>query len=87
VPVVATAVGGTPEVVEDGRTGLLVPPGDPRALAAALIRLLRRPEEARAMGKRGREMALERWSIDAMIERTWALYEALPGARRAHVRD
>jgi len=90
VPVVATRVGGTPEVVADGRTGLLVPPGDPDALAGALIRLLRSPEEARVMGKEGREAALERFSTEAMVARTWALYETLlagRGRRARRVRD
>jgi glycosyltransferase involved in cell wall biosynthesis len=50
VPVVASAVGGIPELVEDGRTGLLVPPGDPGALAGAVNRLVDRPEEAARMG-------------------------------------
>jgi glycosyltransferase involved in cell wall biosynthesis len=54
-PVVATRVGGNPEVVEDGRTGLLVPPEDPAALAQAVLFLLDRPAEAVAMGRRGRE--------------------------------
>jgi glycosyltransferase involved in cell wall biosynthesis len=50
VPVVASAVGGIPELVEDGRTGLLVPPGDPGALARSVNRLVDRPEEAARMG-------------------------------------
>ena len=54
VPVVASAVGGVPELVEDGRTGLLVPPGDAPALAAALTRLVQDPGLAAALGSAGR---------------------------------
>jgi glycosyltransferase involved in cell wall biosynthesis len=53
VPVVASAVGGVPELVDDGRTGLLVPPGDADALAGALTRLLSDPAEADRMGRAG----------------------------------
>jgi glycosyltransferase involved in cell wall biosynthesis len=53
VPVVASAVGGVPELVDDGRTGLLVPPGDAAALAGALTRLLSDPAEAGRMGRAG----------------------------------
>jgi glycosyltransferase involved in cell wall biosynthesis len=53
VPVVASAVGGVPELVDDGRTGLLVPPGDAAALAGALTRLLSDPVEADRMGRAG----------------------------------
>jgi starch synthase len=58
-PVVATKVGGFPEMVENGKTGLLVPPNDPSAFAAGLIELLRCPELARSMGERARENATE----------------------------
>lgn len=54
VPVIASRVGGIPELIEDGRTGLLVPPGDPAALAAAADRLLRDPAGAAALGARAR---------------------------------
>ncbi len=54
-PVVATAVGGTPELVLDGETGLLVPPGDVDALADALADVLDDPERARRLGEAGRD--------------------------------
>lgn len=53
LPVVASAVGGLPEVVEDGTTGLLVPPDDPGALAAAIVQLARDPQLRAAMGQAG----------------------------------
>src|SRR5262249_25564180 len=53
LPVAATRVGGNPEVVLDGETGLLVPPRDPAALAAAMLHLLRHPDQSRRMGRAG----------------------------------
>ena len=57
----ASRVSGIPEVVEDGRTGWLVPAEDPRALAAALTEVLERPEEARRRGEEGRRRVDERF--------------------------
>lgn len=73
LPVVATRVGGNPEVVADGETGLLVPPQSPAELAAAMLALWRDPDQARRMGRAGRERA-ERY-FD--VRRTVARYEAL----------
>jgi glycosyltransferase involved in cell wall biosynthesis len=78
-PVVATAVGGTPEVVVDGLTGVLVPPGDPSALRAALERLLERPEDARRMGQLAAARAREEYGIERMVRRHEELYAALAG--------
>jgi alpha-maltose-1-phosphate synthase len=75
--VVASAVGGIPEVVADGETGQLVPPADPPALAAAVNELLADPERARRMGKAGRERVLERFTWRAVAKRTLGLYERL----------
>jgi glycosyltransferase involved in cell wall biosynthesis len=58
VPVVATAVGGTPEVIDDSVSGYLVPPGDPAVLAERILHVLGRETERRAMGRRGRERVL-----------------------------
>jgi glycosyltransferase involved in cell wall biosynthesis len=66
-PVVATRVGGIPEVIEDGRTGLLVPPGDEGSLSDALRRLLARPEDAAAMGQRARASAAALFSPDRYL--------------------
>ncbi len=64
-PAVATAVGGTPEVVLDGQTGLLVNPGDSIQLAEAIIRLLGNPEQSQALGNHARTMVQERHSASA----------------------
>ncbi|TME08883.1 MAG: glycosyltransferase family 4 protein [Chloroflexi bacterium] len=77
VPVVASAVGGLPEVVENGNTGILVPPRDPEALAAALIRLLDSPQRARQMGSKGRERATREFSPKVIGERYADLYRRL----------
>lgn len=75
-PVVATAVGGIPEVVVHGETGLLVPPGDPVSLADALRELLAHPERARVLGARGRERAREKFRIESIVRQHETLYEA-----------
>src|SRR4029077_19979711 len=63
VPVVATAVGGTPEVVEDGVNGYLVAAGDPEALARRICDILLSEEERRSMGRRGRERVLNEFTF------------------------
>jgi glycosyltransferase involved in cell wall biosynthesis len=68
VPVIASAVGGLPEVVIDGETGLLIPPGDEEALARALEALLRDPERGAEMGRRGRQRAREEFDLEDEIE-------------------
>ncbi len=72
--VVASAVGGILEVVEDGRTGLLVPPGAPAALAAALRRVLENPALGRSLGRAGRRRVEERFSWASVAERTERVY-------------
>jgi alpha-maltose-1-phosphate synthase len=78
--VVASRVGGIPEVVADGETGLLVPPDDPAALADALNSLLRDPERADALGRAGRERAVAEFSWETVAAQTAALYAELVGA-------
>lgn len=73
-PVVATRVGGLADAVEDGVTGLLVPPRDPPALRAALERLLDDPELRRRMGDAGRARAREHFSVGAATRALEALY-------------
>jgi glycosyltransferase involved in cell wall biosynthesis len=72
--VVATSVGGVPYVVVEGETGLLVPPSDPDALAAAIITLLKDPERCRMMGEAGRRRAYEEFSLTVMEARIVSLY-------------
>jgi glycosyltransferase involved in cell wall biosynthesis len=81
-PLVATRVGGTPEAVRDGVTGLLVPPGDSAALARAIHRLLADPELAMRLGRGGRQLVRERFSMDAMVQATERLYHSLLEERR-----
>jgi len=69
VPCVATAVSAIPELVEHGATGLLVPPGDPPALAAAIDSLLADPARARALGRAGEERVRERFGHGANLDR------------------
>lgn len=75
LPIVATRVGGTPEVIADGINGLLAPPRDPAALASALLRVHRDPEAARSMGQRGRERVERDFNIRRMVERYEELYD------------
>lgn len=73
-PVVATRVGGTPEAVEHGRTGFLVPPGDDEQMAAAVIRILRDRVLAHRMSLMGRERIESRFDIRSMVVRYESLY-------------
>jgi glycosyltransferase involved in cell wall biosynthesis len=77
VPVVATRVGGVPELVDDGVTGLLAEAGDEEALAGALIELLADPTRAMRMGAAGRERARRDFSADRMVQRITELYEQI----------
>jgi glycosyltransferase involved in cell wall biosynthesis len=74
VPVVATDLGGTPELVRPGTDGFLIPPDDPAALAAALGALLDDPARARAMGKSARERAITDFAPDAHLSRLEGVY-------------
>ncbi len=81
-PVVATSVGGTPELVEDGVTGFLVPPEDPEALADRVIRLLANPSLARSMGERGRQKIERELTVERMVTQFHELYRHLLRERR-----
>ncbi len=80
-PVVATAVGGIPEIVSHERSGLLVSPGDPAALAAGVLRVLDDPREAAAFGAEGRRTVESQFSVDTMVGRFTALYDGLRAGR------
>jgi glycosyltransferase involved in cell wall biosynthesis len=85
-PVVASAVGGIPEMVEDGRTGLLVPPRHPEALAGAIARLLLDHPLADTLGRAGRELVHERFCVELMVRAVESIYdEAVADERRLAV--
>ena len=78
IPIVATDVGGNSEVVLDNETGFLVPPNDPGALAAAMVRIMDRPEVARRiMGEAGRRHIEENYTLDRVTDLWEALYNEL----------
>lgn len=77
IPVIGTRIGGTPEQIEDGVTGLLVEPNDPEGLARAIIDLLHDPERARGMGSRGRERFLRHFEFEPFYERIRSEYRAV----------
>ena len=82
-PVVATRAGGIPEVVADGETGLLVPPRDGVALAAAILEMLRDPARRQRCGAAGLARVRERFTVDRMVDQTLDVYDALVGTSRA----
>ena len=75
--VVATDVGGNPELVQHGFNGLLVPAADPQALADAIVKLADDADLRLAMGKAGRQMAEQRFSLETMVARYQRLYSSL----------
>ena len=74
---IGTRVGGIPEVIEDGVTGLLVPPHDPPALAAAIVRLLKDPARRARMGEAGLARVRTQFSVEKMVEGTLSAYRRL----------
>jgi glycosyltransferase involved in cell wall biosynthesis len=82
VPVVATAVGGVPEVIEDGVCGCLVPPGDAAALARCIAATLRDDDQRLAMGQRGRQRVTEQFTFAAQREAYLRLFQKLTQPRR-----
>lgn len=79
LPVVAADGGGVPEVVEEGRTGLLVPPGDPEALARAVCWMLSHPEERKEMGERGKRRVEEAFELRVRCKEMEEQLLSLPG--------
>jgi glycosyltransferase involved in cell wall biosynthesis len=82
-PVVASRVGGVPDLVEDGKTGLLVPSGDEASLADALESLIRDTERARSLGQAGQVRLLDVFSPSLMVRKTVELYQSvIPSTNR-----
>jgi glycosyltransferase involved in cell wall biosynthesis len=80
LPVVASDVGGVREAVEHGNTGILVPPEDPQALAAAIDRLLIAPSVRARLGENGREVFEQRFRLEQTVEKTLDVYRAIMDA-------
>ncbi|HOZ48023.1 MAG TPA: glycosyltransferase [Candidatus Hydrogenedentes bacterium] len=76
-PAVAASVGGIPDVLDDGATGILVPPGDAGRLAAAVLELIRDADRRRGMGDMARRRVVPAFGLDRMVERIEAVYEEL----------
>jgi glycosyltransferase involved in cell wall biosynthesis len=76
-PVIASRVGGLPEIVTEGQTGLLVPAGDEDALTAAILELATDPERCNELGRAGRARAVEQFAEERCIERTELVYRSL----------
>jgi glycosyltransferase involved in cell wall biosynthesis len=85
-PVVATRVGGTPEALTDGRTGLLVPPADPTALAGSIARLLEDGQLAARLGRAARQTIADRFSVDRMVKTTEEVYLDLLDRKTSSIR-
>ncbi len=87
IPIVATRVGGNPELVEDGVTGRLLPPADPESMAAAILGYFDNPGMGRRHGLAARQVAVQRFSLDRMIREYVSLYDALLGGRKVAAAD
>lgn len=81
LPIVASNAGGIPEIVQDGATGLLVPPADSDALADGLLFMLDHPAEARAMGEAAGALVRSKFSVETMVEGYFSLYRGLLAGR------
>lgn len=77
VPIAGTRAGGVPEAVVEGENGLLADPGDPVSLARTAVEILRDPHLAKKLGSRGRDLAKERFSIEAMVRGNLEIYLSL----------
>jgi len=82
-PVIGSDIGGIPDIIRPGETGLLCPPGQPRALAAAIDELIRDPERARELARRGRSRAAESFGWEGVMAATTAAYRRAIDNRRA----
>jgi glycosyltransferase involved in cell wall biosynthesis len=85
-PVVATRVGGIPEIVDNGIDGLLVPPAESTALADAVVNLLTNAERRAEMSGKGREKIVRRFQFEAMVRAYEAVYEEASSNQRSSIR-
>jgi glycosyltransferase involved in cell wall biosynthesis len=76
IPIVASRIKGIDRLVEDGRSGLLVPPDDPDAMASAIIRVIDDPDKAAALGRRGQDVIRTRFSLEVEADMLAELYRA-----------
>ena len=81
IPAIASRVGGIPDIIEDGVSGLLVPPADPEALAAAIERVARDPAYAKRLADGGRERLRTHFSWDVITKKWEAVYSAISASR------
>jgi len=81
--IVATRAGGIPEIVDDGRNGVLVEPRDHRAMAREIVRLLGDESLRQRMGSAGRALVADRFSVDRMVAETAAVYARVAGTLHA----
>jgi glycosyltransferase involved in cell wall biosynthesis len=81
-PVVASAIGGALEIVQDGVTGRLVAPGDARAMAAGILECLQNPERARAWGRNGQSRLAQTFNLHGQVRQTEAVYRAVLASQR-----
>jgi glycosyltransferase involved in cell wall biosynthesis len=77
LPVVATNVGGIPEIIEDTVSGILVPPGNPELLAKSIVNLCRNPEMRKKMGAKGKMLIAQKFRVSDFVKQTFDLYEEL----------
>ncbi len=74
-PVIATAVGGIPDIITSGVTGILIPPEDPAALVKAMVQALRDPESAGRLGEEGRRLVEQEYTVEKMAEKVYRVYQ------------
>ena len=86
-PVVASNVGGVPELIVDGQTGILVPPRDPEAMAKAVLYLLDHPDKAKEIGLKAREHVIRHFDIEKCVARHKELYISLAGVKPCDCSD
>src|ERR1041384_2395709 len=86
-PLVATRVGGIPELVEDEKTGFVVERGDAQAIADSILKLIAEPELRKRMGEAGREVALEKFDLAGNVEKVTALYGVAANELAPSVRE